>query len=76
MVAPHAGAWIEIIVIRLIIQQKSVAPHAGAWIEISLFSISCKYRSVAPHAGAWIEIFLCCKQFVIFFCRPSRRGVD
>ena len=36
MVAPHAGAWIEIR--RLAAEQREldmVAPHAGAWIEIT-----------------------------------------
>ena len=33
-VAPHAGAWIEIISLGLIGILNPVAPHAGAWIEI------------------------------------------
>ena len=33
-VAPHAGAWIEIVVYLLIDYHLIVAPHAGAWIEI------------------------------------------
>ena len=33
-VAPLAGAWIEIRVVRVHHEQNSVAPLAGAWIEI------------------------------------------
>ena len=33
-VAPHAGAWIEIISDGLDRCEYCVAPHAGAWIEI------------------------------------------
>ena len=33
-VAPHAGAWIEIVVKRGLASVEIVAPHAGAWIEI------------------------------------------
>ena len=35
LVAPHAGAWIEIrIVAESLRNVAKVAPHAGAWIEI------------------------------------------
>ena len=34
MVAPLAGAWIEIFLMRQIIRTIFVAPLAGAWIEI------------------------------------------
>ena len=34
LVAPHAGAWIEISSGTMVIDTESVAPHAGAWIEI------------------------------------------
>ena len=33
-VAPHAGAWIEILVLCTPPITGVVAPHAGAWIEI------------------------------------------
>ena len=56
-VAPHAGAWIEIISEGVKNGLSAVVPHAGAWIEITT---SCDCASiiplVAPHAGAWIEI--------------------
>ena len=42
-VAPHVGAWIEIIIVQLRHVKIKVAPHVGAWIEIiicsSIFSI-------------------------------------
>ena len=34
IVAPHAGAWIEMALFLLIAVFSVVAPHAGAWIEI------------------------------------------
>ena len=34
MVAPHAGAWIEILRASRVRVPVAVAPHAGAWIEI------------------------------------------
>ena len=40
MVAPLAGAWIEIIFWRLRGLSHSVAPLAGAWIEIIIAAIT------------------------------------
>ena len=34
IVAPHAGAWIEIHCAPQRLPRRHVAPHAGAWIEI------------------------------------------
>ena len=36
IVAPHAGAWIEINSSWVDASYEEVAPHAGAWIEIIL----------------------------------------
>ena len=33
-VAPHVGAWIEILVVIFVSVMVAVAPHVGAWIEI------------------------------------------
>ncbi len=33
LVAPHAGAWIETLLLLLGFLFPAVAPHAGAWIE-------------------------------------------
>jgi len=54
-VAPHAGAWIETIVVSLDNLIASVAPHAGAWIETQFERRRRLKKKVAPHAGAWIE---------------------
>ena len=55
-VAPHAGAWIEILDCCLLVRSMKVAPHAGAWIEIIVVFLTLMDGNVAPHAGAWIEI--------------------
>ena len=55
-VAPHMGAWIEIISRICFLRSNSVAPHMGAWIEILFGMIITSPTSVAPHMGAWIEI--------------------
>ena len=34
-VAPYAGAWIEICLMKVFLRLTNVAPYAGAWIEIS-----------------------------------------
>ena len=56
VVAPLAGAWIEINSRVLVDVSASVAPLAGAWIEILAEAIFDSLASVAPLAGAWIEI--------------------
>ena len=55
-VAPHAGAWIEMLPIEGLTEASNVAPHAGAWIEIRVVVVPSTIPNVAPHAGAWIEI--------------------
>ena len=57
MVAPFAGAWIEIKWYISICNLYRVAPFAGAWIEIDRQERGRIYDyAVAPFAGAWIEI--------------------
>ena len=57
IVAPLAGAWIEIVVEPTTPGSTiTVAPLAGAWIEICIFDGDNNPYSVAPLAGAWIEI--------------------
>ena len=41
-VAPHPGAWIEIILYGPVYQPYAVAPHPGAWIEIAHSQASCQ----------------------------------
>ena len=58
LVAPFAGAWIEI---TLYYPHKAigiVAPFAGAWIEIHDTFYIYNLEFVAPFAGAWIEIVI------------------
>ena len=57
MVAPYMGAWIEILVVSVLIQGDTVAPYMGAWIEILYPKLSNKNYLVAPYMGAWIEIW-------------------
>ncbi len=56
MVAPLAGAWIEISVFVNVVLVLFVAPLAGAWIEITERISDSSAYCVAPLAGAWIEI--------------------
>ena len=56
VVAPYAGAWIEISTPCRCHAHGEVAPYAGAWIEISPDANIGKQKGVAPYAGAWIEI--------------------
>ncbi len=56
IVAPHAGAWIETRLERIVKTSLCrVAPHAGAWIETCIRLYIFCVMGVAPHAGAWIE---------------------
>ena len=56
LVAPFAGAWIEIPFFLSISSALEVAPFAGAWIEMTNYTYVQKNEAVAPFAGAWIEI--------------------
>ena len=56
-VAPHWGAWIEMLVMAYDSKGNAVAPHWGAWIEIEIKPPCGHCLRVAPHWGAWIEIF-------------------
>ena len=50
MVAPLAGAWIEITSETVVAGEEDVAPLAGAWIEIPRHPRRRKRREVALHA--------------------------
>ena len=56
IVAPFAGAWIEIGIRYQSANLQRVAPFAGAWIEITSPYNQSNLPIVAPFAGAWIEI--------------------
>ena len=76
VVAPHAGAWIEIPTSANVSSKVIVAPHAGAWIEMVTRAPMRDRRAVAPHAGAWIEIGHNKVSFVVLRSRPTRaRGL-
>ena len=55
-VAPLAGAWIEITLVKICDYFNVVAPLAGAWIEMSRSRGGVSNGFVAPLAGAWIEM--------------------
>ena len=57
-VAPHVGAWIEIVLVHREPRVGQVAPHVGAWIEMLTTGRLRSPSPVAPHVGAWIEINL------------------
>ena len=74
-VAPHAGAWIEILVWIYDLIAPIVAPHAGAWIEIT----NNTYLTVitASHLTQVRGLkFVQCLIKIIFNRRTSRRCVD
>ena len=38
-VVPHAGTWIEILIMFSSFKISSVVPHAGTWIEIGQYDV-------------------------------------
>ncbi len=76
VVAPYAGAWIEILLLRMLCKVHNVAPYAEAWIEITPRMEIHYIRYVAPYAGAWIEIPLCQRQLLHKSRRSLRGSVD
>ena len=76
LVAPFAGAWIEILNCRLRKYIEQVAPFAGAWIEISPCYTHTIPFIVAPFAGAWIEISVTVSFAPLEFSRSLRGSVD
>ena len=77
MVAPLAGAWIEISENILCTSYVMVAPLAGAWIEIEKEHTRIDgTQEVAPLAGAWIEIPIPLDKSHLLKSLPSReRGL-
>ena len=76
IVAPFAGAWIEILRFSIDDGTVNVAPFAGAWIEIPVSCADILLKFVAPFAGAWIEMALLSKNLVEVKSLPSReRGL-
>ena len=56
IIAPFAGAWIEIVTVTGTWQTWPIAPFAGAWIEMTITELIPVPIRIAPFAGAWIEI--------------------
>ena len=78
IVAPLAGAWIEIPSHSVQLSARRVAPLAGAWIEITnATKRDISLHRVAPLAGAWIEIYTSNENMSVEFkSHPSRvRGL-
>ena len=76
VVAPYAGAWIEIKKLLFILLTSTVAPYAGAWIEMIDDKVPYGHGEVAPYAGAWIEIFCAAPAFCPRRSHPTRvRGL-
>ena len=76
VVAPFAGAWIEIHKERGRIRFSKVAPFAGAWIEIVEKPLVLEWTKVAPFAGAWIEIVYWLLLSNVLRSRSLRGSVD
>ena len=76
LVAPLAGAWIEIVVKIAVELSPNVAPLAGAWIEINQSKMRLMMLLVAPLAGAWIEILYVCNVPYYNLSRSPRGSVD
>ena len=51
-VAPHMGAWIEIVSVGSGVIGSAVAPHMGAWIEI--YDVFAK-KSMIPSHPTWVR---------------------
>ena len=55
-VAPHTGAWIEIVVISFGSRSVSSPPTRGAWIEITLDEAAKEgYMVAPPHGGRGLK---------------------
>ena len=52
LVAPHAGAWIEMVQVQNLPRTYTVAPHAGAWIEIKGMPIAKQAASSRSPRGS------------------------
>ena len=76
IVAPLAGAWIEIAIGKALKLDQAVAPLAGAWIEIAVTCTPHSTTPVAPLAGAWIEIAVLMLYLSGLVGRSPRGSVD
>ena len=51
-VAPHVGAWIEILMKERLRAKAEVAPHVGAWIEIAVME---RNRRTGKSHPTWVR---------------------
>ena len=58
IVAPHAGAWIEMSMIALSCLEFMSPLTQGRGLKSGVADVVLDISKVAPHAGAWIEILL------------------
>ena len=58
-VAPHAGAWIEILVLFRGRRRVPSLPMRGRGLKFNVSKSQFCLLIVAPHAGAWIEMAMC-----------------
>ena len=77
-VAPHAGAWIEIVTVpSSVLGCQQVAPHAGAWIEISKISKPKLHWSTSlPTRERGLKSHAFYKVVVLVHRRSPRGSVD
>ena len=75
-VAPHAGAWIEIVSSPWWQSQPIVAPHAGAWIEITMKPCASILILSPPTRGRGLKFCFAVSELPRLDSRPPRGGVD
>ena len=76
-VAPHAGAWIEILTeLANKVGQFTSLPTRERGLKYLLSPILDKSNRVAPHAGAWIEIVVSISESLGDDSRSPRGSVD
>jgi len=56
MVAPHMGAWIEMIDFRITLSLFLSHPTWVRGLKFLVYVVKISVDKVAPHMGAWIEI--------------------
>ena len=76
IVAPLAGAWIEILTVMSLSLVLVVAPLAGAWIEIKLDATTKTLFIIAPLVGAGVEMTQQHLESETGSCRSPRGSVD
>ena len=76
IVAPHAGAWIEISPNSFLLGKFQSLPMRGRGLKCINRVMLLGKVGVAPHAGAWIEILKIIRLFSVFSRRSPCGGVD